>query len=86
MNKKVIIDNKYEASHYINKWAISRERGVKSGDLRVIGGKLMIATIQYPYTDFFGFVLKNEVTWLPADYEMNNYTLQDVYNWKVRGL
>lgn len=86
MNKKIILDNKYELGTHLGCWARSRERGVKDGDLRVIGGKLMTARFLTPHSGFFWMFVVYDVEWIPADKDATEYTLIDLKNWKLKGL
>jgi hypothetical protein len=60
--KEIILDKKYFLGMGLGSWAKSFENGVKKGDVRLIGGKLM-----YAYTVYFNKWSANEVNWCPVE-------------------
>lgn len=66
MSKKITLDGDYELINGLGAWAVSRERGVKIGTVRMIGKVLMYAWMIHK-----SFLGKPKVCWVPTD---------DVYN------
>jgi hypothetical protein len=66
MRKEVILNQTYILGGGMGSWAKSRERGVKRGDARVIGGILMFAYSIYPK-----LFSPDEVNWTPVEESKN---------------
>jgi len=75
--KKVRL-GEYELGAGIGSWAMSREYGIKKGDVRFIGGVLM-----YAYSIYRRGVFKPlEVNWTPVDDKYN--TNENLREWLRR--
>ncbi len=76
MSKQITLeDNRYvDVGTGMGCWAKSWERGVKIGDVRVIGRILMYATYVYPHRFWV-----SRISWTPVSGEYN--TPENLRNW-----